>query len=252
MGASYPSPGMSGGGNSHTHNYSIPLPFIRYVQINGQFYTCMHTIKMIGEVMWTRSGQAGGYQMLSDHLKTHIFNNDAYALIQYQGKAHIVYNTARPNGSCCYQIIMINDYHIIECNVQEKQLKQQEDTIEIQKKQLKQQEDTIEMQEKQLKQQEDTIEMQEKHLMQNKTQLKHLKVLYYEQKNQIKQQKVQLAEKDRIIVARTNLNKRLIDTLTIYIHKQPDGPIYDYQEIKSRKQSLHHEFKRWAKLMKLG
>lgn len=33
---------------------------------------------------------------------------------------------------------------------------------------------------------------------------------------------------------------------------QPANPVYDYQEIKSRKQKLHCEFKRLSKLMKLG
>lgn len=69
---------------------------------------------------------------------------------------------------------------------------------------------------------------------------------------QLNELNTQIAEKDQIIIARTNLNKRLIDTLLIYKHKQPDGPTYDYQEIKYRKQKLHSEFKRLSKLMKLG
>ena len=32
----------------------------------------------------------------------------------------------------------------------------------------------------------------------------------------------------------------------------PTNPVYNYDEIKSRKQKLHSEFKRVAKLMKLG
>ena len=61
----------------------------------------------------------------------------------------------------------------------------------------------------------------------------------------------QLAEKDRVIMVRTNLNKRLVDTLILYKHKQSESPTYDYTEIRSRKQKLHAEFKRLSKLMKL-
>jgi DNA repair exonuclease SbcCD ATPase subunit len=125
----------------------------------------------------------------------------------------------------------VNQCHMNSINQDETQIKMQQNTIDVQKDELKQQADTIKMQAGQLKQ--------------NKTQLK-------QQKDELKQQADQLAEKDRIIMARTNLNKRLIDTLIIYKHKQPDGPTYDYQEIKARKQKLHAEFKRLSKLMKLG
>jgi hypothetical protein len=125
----------------------------------------------------------------------------------------------------------VNQCHMNSINQDETQIKMHQNTIDVQKDELKQQADIIKMQAGQLKQ--------------NKTQLK-------QQKDELKQQADQLAEKDRIIMARTNLNKRLIDTLIIYKHKQPDGPTYDYQEIKARKQKLHAEFKRLSKLMKLG
>ena len=104
----------------------------------------------------------------------------------------------------------------------------------------------------QIKMQEAQLTRQENQLRDQKQQLKIQKKQLKEQEDSINQQADQLAEKDQIIMARTNLNKRLIDTLLIYKHKQPDGPTYDYQEIKSRKQSMHREFKRLSKLMKLG
>lgn len=76
-------------------------------------------------------------------------------------------------------------------------------------------------------------------------------ILLTNQSEMITTLETQLAEKDRIIMARTNLNKRLIDTLILYKHKQNESPTYDYIEIKSRKQKLHAEFKRLSKLMKL-
>jgi hypothetical protein len=49
------------------------------------------------------------------------------------------------------------------------------------------------------------------------------------------------------------LNKRLINTLMLYRYSEFNNTItYDYEEIKKRNKTLNTEFKRVAKLMKLG
>jgi len=60
------------------------------------------------------------------------------------------------------------------------------------------------------------------------------------------------AEVDRLKQKNADLSYQV--QLTAYSHQilQPGNHVYDYHEIKSRKQKLHWEFKRLSKLMKLG
>jgi FtsZ-binding cell division protein ZapB len=60
------------------------------------------------------------------------------------------------------------------------------------------------------------------------------------------------AEVDRLKQKNADLSYQV--QLTAYSLQllQPVSPVYDYKEIKSRKQKLHWEFKRLSKLMKLG
>jgi hypothetical protein len=198
-----------------------------------QYYTCMHTIDIIvrGRMPPAREHIQYAHQYrlcIADNL----IQNQDYKIIQYQSAVYIVYRISQVDPWCDRK--SITDYIIltpVDNQQQEQQLKQQQKSIEIQEADLKQLSGIIKIHDSSLKKRKDQLK---------------------EQKHLIKQQADQLAEKDRIIIARTTLNKRLIDTLLIYKHKQPDGPTYNYHEIKSRKQKLHWEFKRLSKLMKLG
>ncbi len=105
-----------------------------------------------------------------------------------------------------------------------------------------------------LKHQEAQFNQQEAQINQQRTQLGGQSAIIQKlaKKDQlITDLKAQLEDKDKIITARTKLNKRLVDTLILYKNMH-DITIYDYKEIKNRKQKLHAEFKCVSKLMKLN
>jgi hypothetical protein len=60
------------------------------------------------------------------------------------------------------------------------------------------------------------------------------------------------AEVDRLKQKNADLSYQVQITAYSLAVLQPANPVYDYHEIKSRKQKLHSEFKRMSKLMKLG
>lgn len=60
------------------------------------------------------------------------------------------------------------------------------------------------------------------------------------------------ADVDRLKQKNADLSYQVQLTAYSLAVLQPANPIYDYHEIKSRKQKLHWEFKRLSKLMKLG
>lgn len=180
-----------------------------------QYYTCIHSIDMIATVDSLSNGNHSyDYHIYKNMITQSITQNTDYKIIQYQSEICIMYRIRYPmQAGVNWKTI---DSYTILTPVNNQQ---QEDKIKCQ---------------------------------QNQNQINKLKKKIKQLDNKCYNQHEQLIEKERIIMARTNLNKRLIDTLLIYKHKQPDGPVYDYKEIKARKQILHSEFKRLSKLMRLG